>query len=516
MKRLILFGVLCCVGMVGCTKTQESDSTQATTESVAEVTTATTQEDITESNTELAVEESTKPYYVSIEDIYYYDDDDSWKYFYGTYSTGTVVGDDYPELKETVDSFFADIESNYKTQVAGWLQDAKQQQQDMGDETLKYTCHEVVRTARADSRVLSLKMTEDTYLGGAHGNFSTFGNTLDVKTGNQIFFEDLGDIKADVKDCVLEYLENSDVKDDLNLDYAETIEAMINNNANWYLTGQGLQFVINEYEIAAYAVGRFDIGIPYDKMPGFNPQYLPPENAGFFVSIPKYDSISVDIEGDGTLTTISYSMGDMVDDYGYSKDTLIVNGKEISLGENYFYNADAYYIETPKKEKYVIVSRYQDNDYRSTGLYDVSDNMKEVDMCGLTIKGVFNDGVWASLKIDVLGSFICSDYYKLENGKFVAQSERFDLGNTKEAEYRKGPVLKQALTVKLKRDGVMVDEELTAGTRIYPINTDGTSVVGFELEDGTYGELTMERVDYTITINGISEYDLFDELMYAG
>ena len=71
-------------------------------------------------------------------------------------------------------------------------------------------------------------------------------------------------------------------------------------------------------------------------------------------------------------------------------------------------------------------------------------------------------------------------------------------------------------------DGSLEHSTLRAGITIYPITIQdhpesGTSTIGFELIDGTYGELEVyideEGRQY---VNGIEQMDLFDDLPYAG
>ena len=64
----------------------------------------------------------------------------------------------------------------------------------------------------------------------------------------------------------------------------------------------------------------------------------------------------------------------------------------------------------------------------------------------------------------------------------------------------------------------MVEETLPKGTKFKPYMTDRTSVIVMELEDGRHCEVPIEKKsdDYIFYINGVSEYDLFENLPYAG
>ena len=59
-------------------------------------------------------------------------------------------------------------------------------------------------------------------------------------------------------------------------------------------------------------------------------------------------------------------------------------------------------------------------------------------------------------------------------------------------------------------------EELPAGTEFYFIRTDGASYVDARLTDGRECRIMVEFEDYTQTINGVDQWECFDNLLYAG
>jgi len=59
-------------------------------------------------------------------------------------------------------------------------------------------------------------------------------------------------------------------------------------------------------------------------------------------------------------------------------------------------------------------------------------------------------------------------------------------------------------------------EELPAGTKFYFLRTDGETYVDARLEDGRECRIMVEYTDYEYQINGISEWECFEEVIYAG
>ena len=106
--------------------------------------------------------------------------------------------------------------------------------------------------------------------------------------------------------------------------------------------------------------------------------------------------------------------------------------------------------------------------------------------------------------------------YRFSEGSLVPEEERFTFIHAKDWKDRMMPVTKAKVPVKIEKNGELTEQELPAGTKIYPVNTDNESVLGFELEDGTYGEIQFIRKEGIIYINNVQEYDCFEDLPYAG
>ena len=75
---------------------------------------------------------------------------------------------------------------------------------------------------------------------------------------------------------------------------------------------------------------------------------------------------------------------------------------------------------------------------------------------------------------------------------------------------------KQAFNVKILPD--MKTELVKAGSEFTLLRTDGKTFVDAKLGDGRECRIYVERnrADYQLCINGIPEYELFEEIYYAG
>ena len=59
-------------------------------------------------------------------------------------------------------------------------------------------------------------------------------------------------------------------------------------------------------------------------------------------------------------------------------------------------------------------------------------------------------------------------------------------------------------------------ETLPAGTEFSFLRTDNVSYVVMELADGRECRIDIVEIDWTPTINGVPEWECFENLMYAG
>ena len=443
----------------------------------------------------------------------YYDSGDNYQYVYGKYDVGEITGEEYSELKTAVNSWFADYETNYNTMVEKSIEDAKMQAEDMGDDFYPYSYEYKANAARLDGNVTSIVLDEYTYQGGAHGYDGLYGITFDTKTGKELDFSDLGDIRETVRGYLDEQIQEMREEGGSFEFYEDNIDTILENPV-WYLDGIGLAIVFNAYEIGSYAEGRTVITVPYNQMSGFNEAYQVTGESMFAQLFPGSPA-EIDVNGDDVLENVEiYSE---YDDNGETTLSAKVNDLSLELG-TCSYLLNAYYAKCDNGRSFMLVSCDMMSDDYGAFLVELTDGTPK--LCETSYVGSVNSmssaGVTLSGNVNVLGTYSGVRAYSFAEGSFVPEGERFTLLNDKNAQYRRGPVLKDSLTVQIEEDGSMVEKELPAGTKIYPVNTDGESVAGFELEDGTYGEITFERQEYVIYINGISEDDLFEELPYAG
>jgi hypothetical protein len=100
------------------------------------------------------------------------------------------------------------------------------------------------------------------YSGGAHGMDALTCRTFDLKTGREIFEEDL--FKPGYEDRLTESLRAnllSSVEDPDML-----FETDITPSDNFYLTSEGITYIYQRYEIGPYAIGIIKVTVPWKEI----------------------------------------------------------------------------------------------------------------------------------------------------------------------------------------------------------------------------------------------------------
>lgn len=458
---------------------------------------------------------------------HYYDSEENSEetiFFFGEYDTLQVTDTD-PEssIKQALETWANEQKKNYLTEAAGYASEAKEDTY-MQENNMYYYLKNGIQTERVDSQVVSLSLANSAYRGGVHGDYWTKGVTFDTYTGEQLTLADLGDIQTELKDYIWKQLEPD--SDELFEDSEQVIADLIETgDICWYLTGQGIQIVINPYEIASFAAGQRQILVPYQELTEMKSEYIPEESTAgiMYLSLEEETVYNLDMNNDGLPDTLHINV-DYESEGNLGAVTIGYNTSELILQDSL--GVTSAYICKDSGTMYLLLTTYGYSDYQTTRLYEFPDGepIEVYHLDGGKVWGCSQDGVWIEEVVEKLGTYWGYRYYILKDGILQIESDIYNLTNTKDAEYRHGITPKQDISVRMERgmDGALEDSTLRAGITIYPVTIQdhpesGTSTIGFELIDGTYGELEV-RIDKDGRqyVNGIEQTELFDDLPYAG
>lgn len=199
-----------------------------------------------------------------------------------------VDEDGYEALQKSLDE---DNEENLELAKEGWENAADYLKEQAKNEDLQtpYEIDSTILLKRADEKVVSYLRDSFSQLGGAHPSTYYTGKNYNTKTGELLSLRDIAADYDALYQYVCEELASRAAKDP-NVyfeGYTDTVHDMFygadvegNDESavsgetglysempemiQWYLDGDGLTVVFNDYDIAPYAAGPSTVTIPYD------------------------------------------------------------------------------------------------------------------------------------------------------------------------------------------------------------------------------------------------------------
>ena len=196
----------------------------------------------------------------------------------------------------------------------------------------------------------------------------------------------------------------------------------------------------------------------------------------------------------------------------YGDDTLLVT--EYCTGLD-----SAYVLAEYTNSFYVLIGELYDNDYCELELVKIDST--GIELCD-GIGASYANGAPDSMdsfelvsEVDVLGSYRGQKTYRILDDAFYTADEFYTIENGPKAENPVKLVTAAELTVEL--DGKKAT--LPVGTGIYIVGTDMAGTARFVTEDeqeGTLHYTPASEEDWEIKIDGVSEYEVFESLPYAG
>ena len=435
----------------------------------------------------------------------------------------TLEGDGYEKAAETVGKLFYRTEEELSRQADDMMEMAQEQyadEQAWADEYFWFSAYSATtyyEISRLDTKVLSLKIQSYDYEGGAHGYGAEWGATIDLENGAEL---ELSRLAADaprfmdkITESVLESL--SKRTDELYDDYKSYVEEHIE-EADWYLDAAGIWIVFTPYEIGPYASGNISVLVPYKEVADYmKSEYLAPQGA-FITRLSTDSEVTLEL-ADGAYTVslrLEYTV--QYDDY---ECTLIVNGGE-SLVEPFVRVLNAYLIGRPDGRNFLIFDIDWASDDYETFVYELVGGraVQTADIwAALDGKNMNTDSMNLRFILNVLGTYSTEMLYALtEDGGLEPLGEIYEFH----------PDLSWHGLVTVRELPVTVDGQQTtlpAGTSIHITATDNAGTAWFtanedSAEGAVSGEIHYERRedDYQLYIDGVSEYEYFDMLPYAG
>lgn len=459
--------------------------------------------------------------------IYYGEYDDNYNLLISSVCEDIFLADDYPELANALYALNTEHFEGAYGFVQDWLPDAQGFMEDNPDFFGGFTYESKYTVQRADSLILSIREDAGSYTGGVHGNYGVLSWNFDTASGTQL---ELEDVLTDTT-CLAEVLTEK-IRSKYDFEPFDSLDEMLAEylpeNYTWTLGYQGITFYFSPYEIASYAAGLLTATIWFDEMPElFYEQYMAAPEGGYAVALPNYYDIDVDLNPADNAKDV-LSVWEQVNEYDSKYLCISLNGQEF-IDESW----SAYYI-TPylvcvDGAFYLMAEGSSDNDYCTMYIYSLSNGVPnltaelsgtgfvshwypEAGYDGIYYTEILNDPQEIQLgsKCNLLGTKTAYRSYNFApGGALTPLTEDYELSG----EYL-------SITSSIPLDVTLLPqntvETVPAGTEFFFLRTDNETWVDLVMTDGQECRIVLETADWSYTINGIPEWECFDNLMYAG
>lgn len=432
-----------------------------------------------------------------------------------TSSNIVVENEGFDALKEALAEDFSGAKvENYETLIEDAREDYNSRDEEGKNFFYGYSSVEKAELARSDSAVVSFRMYYNDYMGGAHGMYAYGGKTYDTQSGKSL---ELADILTDAEGFYAKAIDYISVEleemygESLFPDYKDSVAETFNGDwsVNWYLNAAGVVIAYSPYTVGPYAMGAPEVVLPYSEFSDYiNEKYMTvsneiiakaPINQDISGFIGANEKVLIEAKGDEwEMQTISLISGENTD----------------TLGTFGFFD-DAYIIKHADGRSFVLViCDYMSDDY-VTFVYEVTDNTLqkccEVSNASISDEYMSTDKIVLNVRVDALGTYSANVRYSLnEDGQLILMDKKFKIDT------------ENTMTI-IKELPVILDGTetiLSVGTEIAVTGTNNVDEVYFKVvnsdQSGTIRYTKDEEDGWIHLIDGVSEYEYFDTIPYAG
>jgi hypothetical protein len=222
---------------------------------------------------------------------------------------------------------------------------------------------------------------------------------------------------------------------------------------------------------------------------------------------------AADVDNDGHKEKISVGLGERRE---IGNDIVVSVSDNEGFGEvtvNAGYFESANLAETPGGALCLVVSCSYENDFCTTYICSFDGTAPvPADNVNGRVTDVSFSNITVNDYVDALGTWPYSRLYNITDGFAFepATDMMIDMAD-------RGPLITKAdIPVDMLTGGGYTPAKLDAGTAVYPEATDGSTFMLFRLDDGREGRISFTVANYECFINGVSEYDCFADVPYAG
>lgn len=416
-------------------------------------------------------------------------------------------------LEKTISRWMVKRQQDLEEEGLELMVKAKNKQKETGNEDLSASLWHEITLYRADNHLISFVERQYSYSIDSWDNNYRCVN-FDVESGKSILLNDLLVNKEGFRKAVIEYcveeLENTYTNSEIDDAFVNEIYQSITTIENWCLDASGFVFVYEDDAMTYSNEGVIFVHVPYDVVLDYmNPKYLWGNTYG--VAALTCDQTAAMVIDD---VEQEIRVEKQYDEYYIEELQLIYGEQVIDMGKHL--RTGDIYLVSHEKWNYLLVSADMGSEDYQTYFYQLQKDGigKNFYLTGeLDAANVRADSFHLGLRLDVFGTYqTYPDYFILEGGGVASYRPEFEIEHFS-YDYCELETIRELPVVK---DSTKIS--LPVGSRLRILATDNASWAKFLLLDSMEEILVYfdREEDYTISINGVSEYLYFKELPYAG
>lgn len=267
MEKRRMYGILLCViltGLAGC-------SAPAGEETQAQVETQMEPESASQEGRETTEYEKDGVHFV-FQAIPFEEKDAAGKtWLEGAYMTAEISIEGNEEAAAKIQNTLNKQVEDFLTEKAQNLENAQEDGMVRSGD-MSYSMYEGLTVQDITGDIISLTVSGEQYLGGAHGFYWTTGLNFDRHTGKELtlegLFENPDEAVQKMKEVVLAQMQERSEEAGEELffpDMEDTVEELIR-NGSWYFQDGNIVVIANVYDLAPYVAGAFEFPVPLSEL----------------------------------------------------------------------------------------------------------------------------------------------------------------------------------------------------------------------------------------------------------
>ena len=434
----------------------------------------------------------------------------------------------YPKLAAALANWNRETHAMSEVALGTMCESAQNVASQIGQDFPAYYDDSRTYVQRADSRIFSLCCQYEIFDGGMRPYSGTTCLNLDPNTGKPVTIDqvitDMEGLPQLLEDSLRK--KYSYIPGETFDGTAKLLKSYAPEAYTWTMSYQGVTFYFGAYELAEGAAGALTVTLWFADSPKlFEESYTQRPANGYTISLPLADYVDVDLTpGDGKTDLLG--MGLTVEGNMWIE----LNDSRIYNQEFFSYHMDAYLVTPDNENFYLYTDCSSDNDYHAIHVYELKDGqpvlltvlwgggfeglwVEDYELGATYFIRLFNNPTHYTLytRTEVLSTVTGSRPYHTDpkTGLPQADTDYYRLSSDM-------PPLISMIPLEVEMLPDETTETLPAGTRFYFLRTDNATYVDMGLEDGRECRIKAVRRDWEWYVNGHSEYDCFENSMYAG